>query len=161
MPAWKGTLSESDLDTLASYVADPGSEPSGEALFGQHCAACHGDRVPPVPDKDSAAKIISSGGSHMTMPVWGNILTAEQLDALVQYTFEASKGGGTGIGAALFSENCSACHGQFGEGGPNPALAGDIIPPISSAEYLKTRDDITIRNIISQGTTRLWNVSIW
>ena len=151
MPAWKGTLSESDLDTLASYVADPGSEPGGETLFGQHCAACHGDKVPSVPDKASAARIISSGGSHMTMPVWGNILTTEQLDALVQYTYEASKGGGTGIGAALFDQNCSACHGQFGEGGPNPTLQGDIIAPISSAEYLQTRDDATLRNIISQG----------
>ena len=151
MPAWKGTLSESDLDTLASYVADPGSELSGETLFGQHCAACHGDRVPPVPDKESAAKIISSGGSHMTMPVWGNILTQEQLDALTQYTFESSKGGGTGVGATLFAENCSVCHGQFGEGGPNPARAGDIIPPISTTEYLSTRDDTTLRKIISLG----------
>ena len=43
------------------------------------------------------------------------------------------------------------CHGQFGEGGPNPSRAGDVIAPISSAEYLKTRDDATLRNIISQG----------
>jgi mono/diheme cytochrome c family protein len=55
------------------------------------------------------------------------------------------------MGATLFAENCSACHGQFGEGGPNPARAGDIIPPISTSEYLVTRDDTTLRNIISQG----------
>jgi menaquinol-cytochrome c reductase cytochrome b/c subunit len=151
MPAWKGTLSENDLNALAAYVVDPSSYPAGATLFSQHCAACHGDKVPSAPDRESAVKIISSGGPHVTMPVWGNILTAEQLDALVKYTYEASKGGGTGIGAALFAQNCSACHGQFGEGGPNPAHAGDIIPPISSAEFLKTRDDTTIRNIISQG----------
>jgi mono/diheme cytochrome c family protein len=151
MPAWKGTLSENDLNALAAYVVDPSSYPAGETLFGQHCAACHGDRVPSAPDRDSAVKIISSGGPHITMPVWGNILTTEQLDALVEYTYETSKGGGTGIGATLFAQNCSACHGQFGEGGPNPARAGDIIPPISSAEFLNTRDDTTIRNIISQG----------
>jgi len=51
----------------------------------------------------------------------------------------------------LFAENCSVCHGAFGEGGPNPALSGDIILPISTAEYLKTRDDTTLRNIISFG----------
>ena len=151
MPAWKSTLSENDLNTLANYVVDPGSEPAGEVLFGQHCAACHGDRVPPAPDKDSAVKIISSGGSHIDMPIWGDILTNEQLDALVQYTFEASRGGGTGVGAALYAEHCSACHGAFGEGGPNPALSGDIILPISTAEYLKARTDETLRNIISQG----------
>jgi mono/diheme cytochrome c family protein len=151
MPAWKGTLTENDLNALAVYVVDPGSYPAGETLFGRHCAACHADRVPAAPDRESAVKIINSGGPHIEMPIWGEILTDEQLDALVQYTFETSKGGGTGIGGALYAENCSACHGVFGEGGPNPALPGDIILPISSAEYLKARTDETLRNIISQG----------
>lgn len=151
MPAWKGTLSENELNALAAYVVDPGSYPAGETLFGQHCAACHGDSVPSAPDRESAAKIISSGGAHITMPIWGDILTAEQLSALTEYTFDASKGGGLSEGANLFAQNCSVCHGQFGEGGPNPARAGDVIAPISSAEYLKTRDNATLRNIISQG----------
>ena len=151
MPAWKGTLTENDLSALATYVVDPGSYPAGETLFGQHCAACHSDRVPIAPDRDSAVKIISSGGSHIDMPIWGDVLTDEQLDALVQYTFEASRGGGTGIGGALYADNCSACHGVFGEGGPNPALPGDIILPISTAEYLKVRTDETLRNVIALG----------
>jgi len=151
MPAWKATLSENDLNALAAYVVDPGSYPAGATLFGQHCAACHGDRVPGAPDKESARRIISSGGAHVDMPVWGNILTTEQLDALTQYTLEVSKGTGTTAGARLFGGNCSLCHGQFGQGGPNPSLPGDFIAPISSSEYLKTRDDATIRNIISQG----------
>jgi mono/diheme cytochrome c family protein len=152
MPAWKGTLSQSDLDTLAAYVVDPKSAPTrAVTLFGQYCAACHADKVPSAPDKASATKIIETGGSHVTMPVWGDILTAEQLDALVKYTYAVSKGGGVAAGELLFAQNCSFCHGQFGQGGPNPARAGDIILPISSAEFLKTRDDTTIRNIISQG----------
>ena len=151
MPAWKGTLSENNLNALAAYVVDPSSYPAGETLFSQYCAACHGDKVPSAPDRESAVKIISSGGPHMTMPVWGNILTSEQLDALAKYTFDVSKGGGAEAGATLFAQNCSPCHGQFGEGGPNPTRAGDVIAPISSAEYLKTRDDTTLRNIISQG----------
>lgn len=151
MPAWKGTLSENSLNALAAYVVDPSSYPAGETLFGQHCAACHGDIVPSAPDRESAAAIIRSGGAHMTMPIWGNLLTEEQLGALTKYTFETSQGLGSAAGAQLYSEYCSACHGQFGEGGLNPARTGDIIAPISSAEYLKTRDDTTLRNIISQG----------
>jgi len=151
MPGWKGTLSEADLNTLAAYVADPASEPGGAVLFGQHCTACHGDRVPTAPDVETARVIIATGGPHVEMPIWGKILTPEALDALVTYTFEASRGSGAATGASLFAEYCSACHGQFGEGGINPALAGDIILPISSAEYLKTRNDATLRLIISQG----------
>ena len=151
MPAWRGTLSDADLEALVNYVTDPGSTPTGAVLFAQHCSTCHGEDVPSAPDKDAARKIIASGGAHVTMPVWGNVLTPEQLDALVKYTLSASKGTGAAEGAQLFAENCAACHGQFGEGGPNPTRPGDIIAPISSAEFLKTRDDITLRNIISQG----------
>ena len=151
MPGWKGTLNESDLNTLADYVIDPAPDSDGSRLFGQHCASCHGDKIPSAPDIHSARKIISSGGAHIIMPVWGEILTTEQLDALVQYTFETSQGGGLGAGAILYAENCADCHGLVGQGGPNPARAGDIIAPISSTEYLKTREDSTIRNIISQG----------
>ncbi len=151
MPAWQGTLNQADLETLAAYVTNPGSTPAGKTLFGQHCSSCHGDKVPTAPDIEAARKIISTGGAHVTMPVWGKILTPEQLDALVQYTLAASKGEGTEEGAQLFADNCVPCHGQFGEGGPNPARPGDMISPISTADFLKTRDDTTIRSIISQG----------
>jgi mono/diheme cytochrome c family protein len=151
MPAWQRTLNQADLETLAAYVTNPGSNAPGKTLFGQHCSSCHGDKVPTAPDIETARKIISTGGPHVTMPVWGKILTPEQLDALVQYTLEASQGKGTEEGAQLFAENCSACHGQFGQGGPNPTRPGDMISPISSADFLRTRDDATLRNIISQG----------
>ncbi len=151
MPAWKGTLSDTDVEILAGYVTQPTTHPAGQVLFGQHCAVCHGDRVPSAPDMNTARKIINGGGAHVTMPVWGTILTPEQLDALVQYTSETGGGGGEKPGGQLYAANCSVCHGNLGQGGPNPALAGDMIPPISSAEFLGTRDDSTLRNIISQG----------
>ncbi len=151
MPAWRGTLSEADLDALAAYVADPASAPAGKTLFGQHCSSCHADVVPSAPNKEAARKIIATGGPHVTMPVWGQLLTTQQLDALVKYTLAASKGTSSAQGAQIFADSCAACHGQFGEGGPNPTRSGDIIAPISSAEFLKTRDDITLRAIISQG----------
>ena len=151
MPAWQGTLTEADLDMLAAYVTDPAGRPAGEVLFGQHCSACHAARVPSAPDMVTARKVIRGGGAHVTMPVWGEILTPEQLDALVQFSLAAARGEGTQEAARLFAENCVACHGQFGQGGPNPTQVGDLIAPISSTEYLGTRDDITLRNIISQG----------
>jgi mono/diheme cytochrome c family protein len=151
MPGWKGSLSADDLNVLADFVVDPKASPAGSKLFGQHCVSCHGDKVPIAPDKESALSIIALGGSHITMPVWGDILTTEQLDALTQYTWDTSQGVGVVTGEKLFASNCRGCHGKFGEGGPNPTFSGDMIFPISSSEYLKTRDDKTIRNIITQG----------
>jgi mono/diheme cytochrome c family protein len=107
--------------------------------------------VPAVAGIDKARQAIAGGGGHETMPVWGEILTSEQLDALVAYTLEAASGAPLQLGQTLFAKNCTICHGDFGEGGPNPTRADDIIAPISSAEFLQTRDNPTLRAIISRG----------
>ncbi|MFC2064640.1 c-type cytochrome [Chloroflexota bacterium] len=151
MPGWKGTLSNSELETLALYVTDPHPDSEGSILFDRYCFACHGDNVPVAPDIASAMVMIGSGGSHITMPKWEEILTQDQIDALVRFTLESGDQTGIFAGGIIYSDNCTSCHGQFGQGGLNPAKAGDIIPPISSSEYLKTRNDATIRNIIIQG----------
>jgi mono/diheme cytochrome c family protein len=151
MPAWKGTLGEEQLNTLSRYVVDPANVPEGKDLFTQYCSNCHGENIPKVDDADQARQIIASGGPHKTMPVWGDVLTTEQIDALVQFTQDAAKGTSIEKGKQLFDQNCTPCHGDFGEGGLNPARPGDIIAPISSAEFLKTRDDLTLTAIISQG----------
>jgi mono/diheme cytochrome c family protein len=151
MPPWRERLTNAEILTLAAYVVDPEVAPKGGALFGQYCVQCHGARVPVASGPTQAIDIISSGGPHETMPVWGDILTVEQLDALTAYTLSTSSGLSAELGGDLFAQNCAACHGPFGEGGPNPARAGDIIAPISSAEFLQTRDDVTLRAIIAQG----------
>ena len=151
MPPWRERLSQTDLDALAHYVVDPGTAPEAQGLFTQLCAACHGQRIPAASDLSQAREIISAGGAHETMPVWGEVLTTEQLDALVTYTIQAARGSPLEVGAALFSENCSPCHGDFGEGGANPTRSDDIIAPISTGEYLRTRDDSTLQSIIAAG----------
>jgi len=151
MPAWKETLTTEQISVLAAYVVNPGPGTEGESLFGQYCTACHGSRIPHAPDNEIARNIIRAGGSHLTMPVWGDILTGEQLQALVDYTYEAGRGRGPAAGSRLYAENCAGCHGAFGQGGANPARAGDLIAPISSSEYLATRDDQTLRRIIGAG----------
>ncbi|GMR09284.1 MAG: hypothetical protein BMS9Abin28_0102 [Anaerolineae bacterium] len=151
MPPWRERLSDSELDALARYVVDPGSAPEAEDLFAQDCLACHGQQVPASRDVAAAKETIATGGAHETMPVWGEVLTDEQLDALVAYTLQAAGGSPLEVGQQLYAKNCTPCHGDFGEGGQNQARPGDIIAPISSAEYLRTRDDATLRSIIAQG----------
>jgi len=151
MPAWSGKLSDTDLDTLIKFILDPKLTPEGQALFDKNCKSCHGNNIPKGSDYEQTKAVIESGGPHQTMPVWGEVLTPDQLNALVAYTMESTKGTPVEAGQNLYAQYCSSCHGDFGEGGPNPTRQGDIIAPISSAEFLKTRDDFTLNSIISQG----------
>ncbi len=151
MPPWRERLGDQDFEILARYVVDPSTAPEGEALFARDCSECHGERVPTADNLEEARQILVSGGAHVTMPIWGDVLTAEQLDALVLYTLQAARGAPSELGQQLFAQNCVSCHGPFGEGGPNPTRPGDVIAPISSREYLTTRDDSTLRRIISGG----------
>ena len=151
MPPWQERLSAVELESLAAYVVDPETAPQGAALFQGTCSACHGERIPAASDVEAAREAIASGGTHETMPIWGDILTAEQLAALTSYTLEAAAGVPLEVGSELYAKNCAACHGDFGEGGLNPTRPGDVIAPISSAEYLKTRDDATLRAVIARG----------
>ena len=151
MPAWRERLTPQQVDVLARYVVLPASAPEGAPLFEQYCTICHGERIPAATEIDQAVQIIAQGGAHVDMPVWGDVLTTEQLDALVDYTLTASSGTPLEVGRELYQENCTPCHGEFGEGGLNPTRQGDIIMPISSSDYLKTRDDFTLRSVVSQG----------
>ncbi len=151
MPPWREKLSTDELDSLARYVTSADASDQDQELFKQFCGSCHGTRIPQMDSFDVARIIIAFGGSHETMPVWGDVLTSEQLTALVSYTLESSKGTPLEVGQELFAQSCAICHGDFGEGGPNPARPDDVIAPISTAEYLKTRDDHTLTQVIAQG----------
>ncbi len=151
MPAWQNTLSPAQIDILANFVVNPSSEPDGTTLFRQYCSTCHGTRIPIATDVASARQTIAAGGAHQTMPVWGNVLTQAQIDALVNYIITSGQGTSVQRGQTLFGQNCAPCHGDLGEGGPNPVNANQIIAPIGSAEFLNTRDDTTLFQIISQG----------
>lgn len=151
MPPWQGRLAEGQVEALAEYVVRPLENPETEQLFRQNCSTCHGGLVPRAESVQAAREIILTGGPHQTMPVWGEVLTPAQIDALVEYTMQAARGTSVQVGRELYIQYCASCHGDFGEGGPNPARPPDIIAPISSSEYLRTRDDFTLKSIISQG----------
>lgn len=151
MPPWKERLTPLEVDALSRYVVDPSSYPAGKALFEQHCTDCHGERIPEADEFYAARDIIRSGGPHQEMPVWGDSLTEKQVDALVNYTINVTEGTSLETGQQLYAANCTSCHGEFGEGGHNPTRPDDIIAPISTAEYLDTRDDSSLRAIIAQG----------
>ncbi len=151
MPSWREKLDAAEIATLSAYVVDPQANPDGAQLFEENCKNCHGDRIPKADTIEQAEEIISTGGAHESMPVWGSILTEEQLTALTDYTYKASQGTSPQTGQQLYSDNCAACHGQLGEGGVNPMNPSGTITAITTAEFLKTRNDETLRAIITLG----------
>ena len=54
------------------------------------------------------------------MPSFGEILEAEEITSVVNYVMSLSgtpaDASQVGAGAEVFSDNCSACHGEAGEG---------------------------------------------
>ncbi len=151
MPAFSAQLSEDAIETLALYVTAPPTAPEGAQLFGRYCTSCHATRVPLAADLFTARTIIAAGGAHEDMPVWGEIFTDAQIDALVDYVVAAAELPDLGEAEELYLQNCSSCHGELGEGGVNPSRPGDVIAPISTEEYLTTRDDATLHAIVSHG----------
>jgi mono/diheme cytochrome c family protein len=86
MPAWKEKLTANDLDLLAAYVVDPASNPQAQNLF-QLELRC----LPRQPHSQRDRQAAGSPGhlrrrSARDDAHWGQVLTAEQLDALVSYT---------------------------------------------------------------------------
>lgn len=54
-------------------------------------------------------------------------------------------------GQQVYIDNCGSCHGEYGEGGPNPARPGTTLPPISTQDFLATFTDDTLFNIVANG----------
>jgi len=143
---------ENEIRILAEYVLDPENKDAGKEMFESNCAACHFEVIPYVDYIKTSKNIVATGGDmHSIIPNWSDVFSQEEETALVSYIVQLREGENALAGSRVFQEQCAVCHGPFGEGGLNPGVPGDIIPPISSSEYLKTRNDFTLTRIISLG----------
>jgi cbb3-type cytochrome c oxidase subunit III len=152
------------------------------------CAQCHGpngrggisEDVPALKaiGRDFSAKqlrtIIDHGlGSSANpkkpyMPVWGQVISARQVNALVAYihaglpavtgatpTPVQTDQGAVVEGAQLYVRyGCIDCHGPNGLGGvPNPQSEDKAIPPLSGADFFSEFDtDQKIIDVIRSGS---------
>ncbi|HET8807698.1 MAG TPA: cytochrome-c oxidase, cbb3-type subunit III [Methylophaga sp.] len=105
---------------------------SSKVLYGDNCAACHGTGG--IPQAGSGYPILADdvwlyGGSVGTivetlargrqgmMPAHKELLTDEEVDQLVQFVINSSKGETTEAGWKLYNEKgCVACHGPEAQG---------------------------------------------
>jgi mono/diheme cytochrome c family protein len=134
------------------------------------CAQCHGERghggvSPDVPALTSAGTSLtatqlrtiidhglgeSANPTKPYMPVWGEVISAQQVSDLIAYLraglpavatatpvpVPANQGAAV-AGAALYVRfGCINCHGPNGLGGvPNPQSPDKTIPPLSGADF--------------------------
>jgi mono/diheme cytochrome c family protein len=152
------------------------------------CAQCHGDNgrggvSPDVPALSDAAKSLSAGELRTIidhglgasgnptkpyMPVWGQVVSGRQVDALVAYIGAGlpkvagatppavqTDQGPVVEGSQLYVRyGCINCHGPNGLGGvPNPLSEDKAIPALSGADFFKEFDtDQKITDVIRSGS---------
>ena len=111
---------------------------------------------------------VSSDPKQPYMPVWGQVISARQVSALVAYLhagLPAVEGaapspvqtdqGPVVEGQQLYVRyGCINCHGPNGLGGvPNPQSEDKAIPPLSGADFFKEFDtDAKIADVIRSGS---------
>ena len=125
-----------------------------EKVFYDNCGVCHivqGDCEGVAPSPLGPAQRVDAsirGGSGGTMPAWQDVLTEEEINALVAWLSAQYEQGpppeiaAAGPMAVLYWDACSGCHGVNREGGMGPAL----IP-----QRLSDTDKETIGDAISNG----------
>lgn len=142
-------------------------------IFASSCVSCHGaDGVgtsiaPALNDTDTREKTVedltrtlSYGNTGTLMAGWSNILTPEEISALVTLikrweevptgTIPApdvpipTTAESIALGSQLYSANCSRCHGPEGQGTPRA-------PSINVQSFFVDKSDQVIEQIITLG----------
>lgn len=155
--------------------------PDGRALYGEHCAICHGsdgqggvgvplalpDFINRVSDR-YLSDSIRYGRPGRVMPAFDELSDA-QVDAIT--AFVRSWGDGTVVadktatikgdvanGERLYAENCSQCHGADGRGGKGTGVTFSrkrglpiIAPALNNAGFLASASDDMIRDVLKFG----------
>jgi mono/diheme cytochrome c family protein len=168
-------------------VFDPQVAAGGHDFVQFACAQCHGQQgsggiSPDVPALKAAGKltqtelrtIIDHGLGESTnptkpyMPVWGAVISDQQVSDLVAYIRaglpavptatppEVPTGQGLAVeGAVLYvRDGCINCHGPNGLGGvPNPLSPDKTIPPLSGGAFRSQfNTDAKIISVIQSGS---------
>jgi cytochrome c oxidase cbb3-type subunit 3 len=153
----------------------------GRAAFKVHCVQCHGSGAagsigyPNLNDDDwlwgGDLKSIEFTLTHgirnpdhdetrqSQMPAFGEILQPRQVSSLVAHVRNISgQGPANAGGAALFAENCAACHGPEGKG--NRELGA---PNLTDGIWLYGGDKAALTTTISKahgGVMPRWNARL-
>jgi mono/diheme cytochrome c family protein len=172
----------------------PTSKVSNLVAEGAHdfnqfaCAQCHGENgrggvSASVPALTSAGRTLtaaqlrsiinhglgeSANPKRPYMPVWGQVISARQVDALIAYLHAGLPSVSGAVAAPVQTDQgqvveggqlyvrygCINCHGPNGLGGvPNPSSPDKSIPPLSGADFFSEfNTDQKIIDVIRSGS---------
>jgi cytochrome c oxidase cbb3-type subunit 3 len=166
-----------EAKSVGEILADPALmrhvEEAGPALFGDNCAACHGQHATGSPgfpdlvdgdwlwggDPDTVLETIRVGvnSSHpdtrtSQMLAFGRdgMLKTDEIRTVVEYvkslSGEAADPAAVTAGASLFADNCASCHGDDGKG--NQELGA---PNLTDSTWLYGGDEATLLRTVHYG----------
>lgn len=151
------------------------SATSGQILYLQYCAVCHGDAgqgdgptadaLDPKPadftnrelrDSRTPAErfdIITSGVDGTGMPPWDVALSEEERWAVLYYEWSlAASAEDIAAGQQIFQTNCAICHGPGGQGDGPTAESLDTSPAdFTDHEFMRTRSNQDLFKVITNG----------
>ncbi len=161
--------------TSALYPASLPAAMDGGLLYLQHCAPCHGDKgqgdgsmatqLPkPPPDFSNPATLrgetpqlifntITQGRIDAQMPPFASTLTDAQRWSLVAFLYTLSTPPSQlAAGQAVYTANCTRCHGQDGAGkGPNAAQQAQPVPSFTDQSFMATHSQQDFFKVVSGG----------
>lgn len=168
------------LLSVASFVVLAG-QPDGEALYQQHCAACHGSDgnggvgVPlnlpdflAVASDDYLRNTLHHGRPGRVMPAFPS-LGKDEVDAIIRTIRSWSDTpapvydsgplqGDAARGKQLYSTHCVACHGELGQGGEGtgvtfsrPREAPVMAPALNNPGFQASVSDAMLRATLLRG----------
>ena len=183
-----GSNKATAVSTTTTVAVDPAVAAGAHTFVDFACAQCHGLNGkggvnPDVPALTDASKTLSvaalqtiineglgesSNPKKPFMPVWGPLMSTQQVSDLVAYIraglpdvpdatpVPIPRGQGEAVaGAALYVHyGCINCHGPNGLGGvPNPAAPDKTIPPLSGTDFrTEFNTDAKIIDFIKTGS---------
>lgn len=144
-------------------------------LYHNYCSVCHGDKGdgksraqnslnPPPLDftTSTAAQIprarmiesVTNGRSGTAMSAWKSQLSQREIESIVDYvrnTFmPAISGPDSSRGRAIYSKNCSVCHGEKGDG--RSRAQGSLNPPPRDFTAPGALEELTQQRMITSVT---------
>jgi mono/diheme cytochrome c family protein len=145
---------------------------SGEGIFAEKCAPCHGaagrgdgpqaDALPnPVAAIGTAElarnvtpaqwyTVVTQGNMKQFMPPFPSLNDRQRWD-VISYVFSLSQPAGeVEQGKTLYQANCVACHGETGRG-DGPQAAGKIMPNFLDQEKMAAQSAADLYQVISDG----------